>query len=158
MIRHAALEDEFTNTCLENGVKLVQLDDEDTTEEQRKIIVDTGVTTQKLLRIFSTDPEMYQKLNAWKVPSGEFTSYMETIGSLNELMNYKLFTPKEEVDAIRKNERVLDEKVKNLKEKYDQKKDEYDKFVEECSKSKEMRDTNIKTLKEQISNIQVLNE
>lgn len=45
-----------------------------------------------------------------------------------------------------------------LKEKYDQKKDEYDKYVEECSKSKEMRDTNIKTLKEQINNVQVLNE
>lgn len=86
MVRHAALEDEFTNTCLENGVKLVPLDDEDTTEEQRKIILDTGLTTQKMLRIFSTSPEMYQKLNAWKVNSGEFAAYMETIGKLDELM------------------------------------------------------------------------
>lgn len=69
-----------------------------------------------------------------------------------------MFTPKEEVDAIRKNQKILEDKVLKLKEKYDQKKDEYDKYVEECSKSKEMRDTNIKTLKEQINNVQVLNE
>lgn len=62
------------------------------------------------------------------------------------------------MDAIRKNQKILEDKVLKLKEKYDQKKDEYDKYVEECSKSKEMRDTNIKTLKEQINNVQVLNE
>ena len=33
MIRHAQLEEDFTNNCLENGVKMVPLDDEDTTEE-----------------------------------------------------------------------------------------------------------------------------
>jgi len=33
MIKHAQLEEDFTNNCLENGVKMIPLDDEDTTEE-----------------------------------------------------------------------------------------------------------------------------
>lgn len=33
MVRHAQLEDEFNNTCLENGVKILPIDDEDTSEE-----------------------------------------------------------------------------------------------------------------------------
>ena len=40
MIKHAQLEEDFTNNCLENGVKMIPLDDEDTTEEQRKTILD----------------------------------------------------------------------------------------------------------------------
>ena len=33
MYKHAALEEDFTNNCLENGVKMIPLDDEETTEE-----------------------------------------------------------------------------------------------------------------------------
>ena len=33
MIKHAALEEDFNTNCLENGVKMLKLDDEDTTEE-----------------------------------------------------------------------------------------------------------------------------
>jgi hypothetical protein len=153
MCKHAELEDDFTNNCLENGVKIIPLDDEDTTEEQRKIILDLQTTTTKILRIFSTDSEMYQKLNMWKQPSNEFSAYMETVGKLENLMEYKLYTPKEEVDAIKKNQKILEDKVTKLKEKYDGKKDEYDKYIEECSKSKELKDANIKALKEQINNV-----
>ena len=63
-------------------------------------------------------------------------------------MEFKLYTPKEEVDAIKKNQKILEEKVMKLKEKYDGKKDEYDKYVEECQKSKELKEANIKALKE----------
>jgi hypothetical protein len=47
MVKHAQLEDEFNNECLEqqeiqDQVKIKSLDDEDTTEEQRKIILDLG--------------------------------------------------------------------------------------------------------------------
>ena len=59
MYKHAALEEDFTNNCLENGVKMIPLDDEETTEEQRKTILDLQVTTAKIVRIFSTDPEMF---------------------------------------------------------------------------------------------------
>ena len=59
LIKHAQLEEDFTNNCLENGVKIIPLDDEDTTEEQRKTILDLQVTTAKIVRIFSTDQEMY---------------------------------------------------------------------------------------------------
>ena len=48
---------------------------------------------------------------------------------------------------------MLQEKVLKLKEQYDSKKDAYDKYIEECSKSKELRDANIKALKEQIANV-----
>ena len=116
MIKHAQLEEDFTNNCLENGVKMIPLDDEDTTEEQRKTILDLQVTTSKIVRIFSTDAEMYQKLQSYKVNSNEFTAFMETIGKLNELMEFKLYTPKEEVDTIRKNQKILQDKVTKLRE------------------------------------------
>jgi len=41
---------------------------------------------------------------------------MDTVGKLNELMEFKLYTPKEEVDTIRKNQKVLEDKVLKLKE------------------------------------------
>ena len=116
MIKHAQLEEDFTNNCLENGVKMIPLDDEDTTEEQRKTILDLQVTTSKIVRIFSTDAEMYQKLQSYKVNSTEFTAFMDTIGKLNELMEFKLYTPKEEVDTIRKNQKILQDKVTKLRE------------------------------------------
>lgn len=104
MIKHAQLEEEFTNNCLgDGGAKMVALDDEETTEEQRKTILDLQMTTSKILRVFTTDQEMFKRLQAYKVNSSEFSAFMDTIGQLEELMEYKLFTPKDEVDAIRKN-------------------------------------------------------
>lgn len=128
------LEEEFTYNCLDNGVKIIPLDDEETTEEQRKTILDLHVTTSKIVRIFSTDEEMYQKLQSWKVSSGEFGAFMETIKSLNQLMDVKLFTPKEEVDQIKRNQKLLEDRVSKLKEQYELKKDGYDKYCEECVK------------------------
>ena len=134
LIRHAMLEEEFTNNCLENGMKIVALDDEETTEEQRKTILDLHTSTSKIVRVFSTDQQMFQKLQSWKVNSGEFAAFMETIKSLNQLMDFKLYTPKEEVDQIKKNQKLLEDRVGKLKEQYEQKKDGYDKYCEECSK------------------------
>ena len=75
------MEEEFTNNCLgEGGAKMVQLDDEETTEEQRKTILDLQVTTSKIVRVFSTDAEMYQKLMSYKVNSSEFSAFMDTVG------------------------------------------------------------------------------
>jgi len=65
MWRHAALEEDFNTNCTENGVKMLKLDDEDTTEEQRNTILEVQKTTAKILRIFMTDQEMYQRLLAW---------------------------------------------------------------------------------------------
>ena len=137
---------------------MIALDDEETTDEQRKTILDLQITTQKIVRIFTSDHEMFLKLQSYKVNSPDFSAFMETVGKLNELMEFKLYTPKEEVDAIRKNQRVLEDRVLKLKEQYHSKKDAYDKYCEECTKSKELRDANIKALREQISNVQALNE
>ena len=101
---------------------------------------------------------MFLKLQSYKVNSSEFSAFMDTIDQLKKLMEYKLYTPKDEVDTIRRNQKVLQDKVQKLEEQYDQKKDHYDKYCEECSKSKELRDANIKALREQISNVQMLNE
>lgn len=159
LIKHGQLEDDFTNNCLgDGGVKMIALDDEETTDEQRKTILDLQITTQKIVRIFTSDHEMFLKLQSYKVNSPDFSAFMETVGKLNELMEFKLYTPKEEVDAIRKNQRVLEDRVLKLKEQYHSKKDAYDKYCEECTKSKELRDANIKALREQISNVQALNE
>lgn len=41
LIKHGQLEEDFNNNCLgEGGVKMIALDDEETTEEQRKTILD----------------------------------------------------------------------------------------------------------------------
>ena len=91
---------------------------------------------------------MFKKLQAYRVNSNDFAAYMETMGKLDELMKFKLYTTKDEVDSVKKNQRILEERVTKLKEQYDSKKDAYDKYVEECSKSKELRDKNIAALKE----------
>lgn len=93
---------------------MIQLDDEDTTEEQRKTILDLQVTTGKIVRIFMTDKEMEQKLQSYRVNSNEFTQYMETVGKLDQLMHFKLCTPKEDVDNIRRNQKILEDKVGKL--------------------------------------------
>lgn len=90
---------------------MVNLEDEETTDEQRKIILELGNSTTKIVRVFSTDPEMYKKLEGWKVPSGEFAQFQETVGNLQQLMDFKLFTPKEEVDQIKKSLKILQTKV-----------------------------------------------
>lgn len=86
----------------DNRVHMVPLDGENITEEQRKIILDLQVTTQKLVRKFSTDQEMLKKLQLYRQNSSDFAAYMETMGKLDELMAYKLQTSKDEVDTIRK--------------------------------------------------------
>ena len=83
---------------------------------------------------------------------------MDCVGQLDKLLQFKLFTPKEEVDAIKKNQKILEDKGNKLKEQYDTKKDAYDKYVEECNNSKQMREANIKALKDQILSIKDMNE
>jgi len=51
-------------------------------------------------------------------------------------MKYKLCTPKEEVDLIKKNQKILQDKVTKLKEQYEAKKTAYETYVEDCTKSK----------------------
>lgn len=50
------------------------------------------MTTAKIVRKFSTDPELYKKLVAYRghsndfagrVNSGDFSAYMDTMGKLN---------------------------------------------------------------------------
>ena len=53
---------------------------------------------------------------------------------------------------------LLKEKISKLETLRSTKKDAYDKYCEECSKSKEIRDNQIKILKEQISYEQNLKE
>ena len=62
MIRHALLEEDFNTNCLENGANMYPLDYEDLTEEQRTTILNVATSTNKLVRIFSTDDEMFKKL------------------------------------------------------------------------------------------------
>lgn len=73
-------------------------------------------------------------------------------------MEFKLYTPKEDVDAVRKNQKILQDRVNNLRDQFDSKKDAYDKYVQECEKQKELRDKNIESLKDQIRNMRILNE
>lgn len=46
---------------------------------------------------------MFKKLQAFKVNSSDFAAYMETMGKLDQLMKFKLFTTKDEVDTVKKN-------------------------------------------------------
>ena len=60
--------------------------------------------------------------------------------------------------SIKANLSLLKEKISKLETLRSTKKDAYDKYCEECSKSKEIRDNQIKILKEQISYEQNLKE
>ena len=60
--------------------------------------------------------------------------------------------------SIKANISLLKEKISKLETLRSTKKDAYDKYCEECSKSKEIRDNQIKILKEQISYEQNLKE
>jgi hypothetical protein len=62
------------------------------------------------------------------------------------------------VKSIKANLSLLKEKISKLETLRSTKKDAYDKYCEECSKSKEIRDNQIKILKEQISYEQNLKE
>jgi hypothetical protein len=77
---------------------------------------------------------------------------------MQKLYTTKLCTPQEEVKSIKANLSLLKEKISKLETLRSTKKDAYDKYCEECSKSKEIRDNQIKILKEQISYEQNLKE
>jgi len=70
-------------------------------------------------------------------------------------MDFKLVTPKEEVDAIRDSLKHSKDIVKKLTEQRDTKKDNYNKYVEDCRRDKESMDIAIKSMKDQITNVEV---
>jgi len=55
------------------------------------------------------------------------------------------------VKSIKTNLGLLEDKIKKLDTLRSNKKDTYDKYLEDCSKSKEIRDNQIKILKEAVT-------
>jgi len=135
---------------VEDGVKMTPLEDEFISEEARSCALDVKENTIKLVRAFM-DRENQLKLKAYEHKSNEFTAFMDTMVNMQKLYQTKLCTPQEEVKSIKANLNLLKEKIERLKTVRTQKKDAYDKYCEECSKSKEIRDNQIKILKEQVT-------
>lgn len=85
---------------------------------------------------------------AYNNTSQEFTAFIDQFASLQELMTSKLNTPMEEVKAIAQSRKVLTTKTQKLQDLRDTKKEAYDKQIEDCSKSKELREAQKKILNE----------
>ena len=66
-------------------------------------------------------------------------------------MTFKLNTPKEEVDAIYQSRKVLTGKTQKLQELRNSKKEAFEKQIEDCSKSKSLREAQKKLLKDQVN-------
>jgi DNA repair ATPase RecN len=127
---------------MEDGVKMTPLDDEFISEEARQTALDVRDNIAKLIRIFC-DKEENMKLAAFStgVRPTEFPAFMESFKDMQKLYNTKLNTPQEEVKSIKANLSLLKEKIQKLESLRTTKKDAYDKYCEECSKSKEIRDS-----------------
>ena len=149
LIKHANLEDKFNNVCVEDGVKMTPITDENITEEQRQCMVDVRDTTSKLIRAFS-NRENQLKIKAYEQKSVDFNGYIESFAQLQKLYTYKLNTPLEDVNSIKDNLKLLKEKTETLTDLRNSKKDQYDKYVEECNKSKELRGITMKILSQQV--------
>jgi hypothetical protein len=77
LIKHANLEDKFNNVCVEDGVKMTPITDENITEEQRQCMIDVRETTSKLIRAFSIR-ENQLKLKAYEVRSTDFNLFHDS--------------------------------------------------------------------------------
>lgn len=119
---------------------MIPLDDEFITEEQRQILIDLRATTCKLLRAFSKrEYALLLDSKAFKQSSADFTKFNETILNLEKLYESYMTTPLEEVISVKKSLKELEIKVQTLNETRDSKRDQLDKHIEECNKSKEVR-------------------
>ena len=83
--------------------------------------------------------------------SNEFSAFLDSMNNMQRLYTTKLNTPQEEVKSIKANLSLLKDKIQKLEALRTTKKDAFDKYCEECSKSKEIRDNQIKILKEQVT-------
>mmetsp|Transcript_32111 Transcript_32111/g.49108 ORF Transcript_32111/g.49108 Transcript_32111/m.49108 type:complete len:285 (-) Transcript_32111:167-1021(-) len=149
LLRQSFLEDKFNSVCVEDGMKMTPLTDEYISEEARSTALELKSNTAKLMRAF-TDQEKQLKLKSFEHKSSEFAAFSESFGRLERLMEIRVTTPMEEVNSIRENLRHLQTKTQNLTELRDTKKDAYLKYMEECSKSKDIRKAQIDHLKQQI--------
>ena len=129
---------------------MTPLDDEFIKEEARQCALDVKDNISKLIRAFS-DREMALKLQQYQTKSSEFSAFVDSFQNMQRLYTVKLNTPQEEVKSIKANLSLLKEKISKLEHLRGQKKDAYDQYCEECSKSKEIRDNQIKILKEQVT-------
>ena len=97
--RHALLEERYNTLAAEavNSVQAGEEDDDPMAEDTRMVSEDLKASTQKLIRHFSK-PENQEKLSSLKISvDGEIQVFMETWALMNDLTNYNLTTPQEEV-------------------------------------------------------------
>jgi hypothetical protein len=96
--KQGELEDQFQNNCMET-MKMKPIDDEGTTEEERKIALDVKANIKVLVRHFSEKQNQLKlKVAPYNVASSEFTVFYQTFEDLKKLYNVKLTTPKEEMN------------------------------------------------------------
>jgi len=67
------------------------------------------------------------------------------------MFHTKLVTPLEEKNSIMQNVKHLKDKTQSLRDLRDSKEDNYKKYMEECSKNKELRKVQIEFLKGQVT-------
>lgn len=118
---------------------MIPIDDPFITDEVRQIIIDVRGTTNKLLRAFSKKENQLLLDKGYNVKSADFLKFNETMANLERLYDSYMTTPLEEVNSIKNQLNQLGKKVTELNETRDSKRDQLDKHIEECNKSKEVR-------------------
>lgn len=128
---------------------MIPVDDPFITDEARQIILDIRGTTGKLMRAFAKRENQLLLEKSFNVKSQDFTKFNETIANLEKLYESYMTTPLEEVNSVKNQLKQLEGKVTQLNETRDSKKDQLDKHIEECNKSKEVRNVQVTLLAEQ---------
>jgi uncharacterized coiled-coil DUF342 family protein len=75
----------------------------------------------------------------YNTKSPDFLKFNETMANLEKLYDSYMTTPLEEVNSVKSQLRQLEQKVSTLNDTRDSKRDQLDKHIEECNKSKEVR-------------------
>lgn len=84
----------------------------------------------------------------YNVKSPDFLKFNDSIGNLEKLYDSYMTTSLEEVNLVKNQLKQLEQKVLTLNETRDSKRDQLDKHIEECNKSKEVRNVQVTLLKE----------
>jgi hypothetical protein len=100
MIKHADLEEQFKTTCMDDGIKMTQLDG-DTSDEARKIILSLKKTTSQLVRTFMEMPMQDKLKKLHESKANDMTEFIKCFDDLKEYIDFKMTTALEEQKNIR---------------------------------------------------------
>lgn len=150
--RHALLEDQYNTLAAEaiNSVQAGEEEDDPMAEDTRLVQEDLKASTQKLIRHFGK-LENKEKLASLKINiDGDIQEFMKTWAQMNELTNYNLTTPQEEVQSNEEQKIKLTHEVSKLRDLAVNAQSDYTRQSSDCQKHMEANNERQKQLKDEI--------